>query len=113
MNTNKKKKKIQKRSIPLWGCKKTDDEGQTSETIVVSNIYMYISIKKYRYLKNNRERLFKLDVSGEILPLSIVIFFKFIKKLLLIKGEFLLKRLVSINFSRLFYKDLYFFNIYI
>ena len=32
-----------------------------------------------------------------------------IKKFLLIKGEFLLKRLVSINFSRLFYKDLYFF----
>ena len=31
--------------------------------------------KKYRSLKNNRERLFKIDVSGEILPLSIVIFF--------------------------------------
>ena len=31
-------------------------------------------IIKYKSLKNNRERLFKLDVSGEILPLSIVIF---------------------------------------
>ena len=40
----------------------------------------FVLIKKYRSLKNNRERLFKLDVSGEILPLSIVIFLINLKK---------------------------------
>ena len=35
-------------------------------------------IKKYRSLKNNRERLFELDVPGEILPLSIVIFYNYV-----------------------------------
>ena len=40
----------------------------------------YEFIIKYRSLKNNRERLFELNVSGEILPLSIVIFEKFEKK---------------------------------
>ena len=43
------------------------------------NIYIYTYIK-YKSLKNNRERLFELDVSREILPLSIVIFEKFEKK---------------------------------
>ena len=34
----------------------------------------FVLIKKYRSLKNNRKRLFKQDVSGEILLLSIAIF---------------------------------------
>ena len=40
----------------------------------------FVLIKKYRSLKNNRERLFKLDVSGEIPPLSIVFFLINLKK---------------------------------
>ena len=39
------------------------------------------------------------------------LFFKIFPKNLLIKGEFLSKRIVSINCSRLFYKDLYFFMV--
>ena len=61
-------------------------------------------IKIFNFLglfsKHQRKQLFFFHFS----------FFQIPKKnLLLIKGEFLLKRLVSINFSRLFYKDLYFF----
>ena len=41
---------------------------------------LHKNIKKYKSLKNNHERLFELDVSGEILSLSIVIFWKIWKK---------------------------------
>ena len=59
--------------------------------------------------------LFSKHQRKQLIFFFIFLFFKFLQNLLLIKEEFLLKRLVSINFSRLFYKDLYFFiyiNIY-
>ena len=72
-------------------------------TYNISYYYLYIYNetikKKYRSLKNNRERLFKPDVSGEILPLSIVIFFFFFNS-----------KQSIINFSFLY---LYIFSIYI